>query len=431
MKTSVFILPMGIIIIILLVLNLRKDNFQTTLEQRQIDHDINDRPHVFTNGVVKADKNNEIITKSFLSNLISEYSNHFNANGGANISVQQNKYDLLFKDLIITSEKRNTTKYPNPNTYSMNLNLNIDKIYKAEMIDVYIPAATDDAVNIPTNGNRLYFSYTNGAVSTVGYITILAGTYCSPVSVATELTRQFTIVLPLAGFTLSNTVGVVVNYDKNLNRYVFGDVNYTASGTLIIYPNNGYIIDSATIVTNSITNYLMLNYNDSNTYVSGPIYINSTDNVLYVAPAVPGDYGEYSDTFVPLTKDPQFSNCIMSDVVLTNCKLYLSLGRLNGNTCNIVPDQQDNNIGNVPPIFCQVPNNTTVSSHSVKTMLSQPTVYSSIQFYNPPVSKLNKLDIKWYTDTGNLVRILDHCFTIRVYYFQKRLETTDFSFPIP
>ena len=48
-----------------------------------------------------------------------------------------------------------------------------------------------------------------------------------------------------------------------------------------------------------------------------------------------------------------------------------------------------------------------------------------------PISKLNKLEIKWYTDTGNLVRILDHCFTIRIYYFQKRLDTTDFSFPIP
>ena len=161
------------------------------------------------------------------------------------------------------------------------------------------------------------------------------------------------------------------------------------------------------------------------------MYINSNDNVLYVDTAVPGDYGEYSDTLVPLTNDPQFSNCIISEVVLTNCKLYLSLGKLNGDTCNLIPDQSGNNIGNVPQIFCQVPNNTTTSSRSVKTLLNQPNNFSCIQFYNPPLSRLNKFEVKWFTDTGELVRILDHCFTIRVYYFQKRLDTTDFSFPIP
>ena len=117
--------------------------------------------------------------------------------------------------------------------------------------------------------------------------------------------------------------------------------------------------------------------------------------------------------------------------VLTNCKLYLSLGKLNGDTCNLVPDQSGNNIGNVPQIFCQVPNNTCVSSSSVKTLLNQPHNFNAIQFYNPPISKVNKFEVKWYTDDGELVRILDHCFTIRIYYLQKRIDTTDFSIPIP
>jgi hypothetical protein len=421
-------LSIGIVIIILLYLNLKKDHFKTVQQEKEIDYDNTYRPHGYTNSLKKTD--NSGITKSFLTNLISDYSNHFNANGGANVSVYQNKYDLLFKDIIIGSDKRNKTVYPNPNEYSMKLNLNLDRIYKAELIDVYIPAATDDAVNIPTFANRLYFSYTNTkcciTTSTVGYIIIFAGTYSSPETVACEITRQFNIVLPLAGFKCG--AGVICSYDKNLNRYVFSDMDYDSSGTFIIYPENGYIIDESTIVVNSITEYLMLLGNSN--FISGPKYINSIDNVLFVDTAQPGDYGEYSDTFVPLTKDPQFSNCIISDVVLTNCKLFLSLGKLNGNTCNVVPDQS-NGQGNVPCMFCQIPNNTTVSSHSVKTLLNQPSVYSSIQFYNPPISKLNKMEIKWYTDTGNLVRILDHCFTIRVYYFQKRLDTTDFSFPIP
>ena len=86
---------------------------------------------------------------------------------------------------------------------------------------------------------------------------------------------------------------------------------------------------------------------------------------------------------------------------------------------------------NIPNIFCQLPNNTSVSSKSVKTLLNQPSNYSGIQFYNPPISKINKLEVKWYTDDGDFVRILDHCFTVRIYYFQKRIDTTDFSYPIP
>jgi len=427
LKANTIILPVGIIIMVLLYMNYKKDRFNTNIQNKTIDYDLNYRQHGYTNSLAKSEKN-EIITKSFLTNLINGYANHFNANGGANISTQQNKYDLLFKDLVITSEKRNKTVYPNPNSYSMKLNLSIDRIYKAELIDVYVPAATDDAVNIPTNANRLYFSYTNGTTNTNGYIVIFAGTYESPAAVASEITRQFDIVLPLAGFDKTLSQSVTCSYDRNLNRYVFSDMTYDASGTFIIYPDNGYIIDASTIVINSITEYIMLI--EKQNYISGPKYINSIDNVLYVDNAQPGDYGEYSDTYTPLTNDPQFSNSIMSDVVLTNCKLYLSLGALNGNTCNVIPDQE-NGAGNVPPMFCQIPNNTTVSSNSVKTLLNQPGVYSSIQFYNPPISKLNKLEIKWYTDTGNLVRILDHCFTIRIYYFQKRLDTTDFSFPIP
>jgi hypothetical protein len=127
------------------------------------------------------------------------------------------------------------------------------------------------------------------------------------------------------------------------------------------------------------------------------------------------------------------SNSIVSGLVLTVDKIYLSLGnKLDGDTCNII-QEQDPSIqnGNVPTIFCQVPNNTLISSASVKTLLNQPSFYSNIQFYNPIVNKINRLDIKWYTDDGTLVNILDHSFTLRVYYFQKRFPTTDFSYQIP
>jgi hypothetical protein len=453
MKNKI-VLIIPVIVLILVYLNLKKDSFETIRQSKEVDYDLNYRPHVYTNGVVPAEKNNDLITKSFLKNLISDYTNHFNANGGANVSVYQNKYDLLFKDLLVSSDKRNKTMYPNPNEYSLKLNLMMDRIYKAELIDVYIPAATDDTVNIPANGNRLYYSYTHISCydasgnpccdtscnpvtkSIVGYISILAGTYLSPDAIACELSRQFNLVLPHAGFDVKcGCSGIFVCYDKNLNRYIFGDKCKTQPGSLIIYPQNGYIINADLMVMDSIADYVMLNYTNENItipYTSGPKYINSTsDNVLYVDVAAPGDYGEFNNMYVPSCYDPEFSNCIISGIVLTDCKLFLSLGKLNGNTCNIIPDQNGGNLGNVPPIFCQVPNNTSVSSRSVKTLLNQPSVYSSIQFYNPPISRINRFEIKWYTENGSLVRILDHCFTIRIYYFQKRLETTDFSFPIP
>ena len=160
---------------------------------------------------------------------------------------------------------------------------------------------------------------------------------------------------------------------------------------------------------------------------------NNKENLLEVSIAEPGDFGEQSSVVpfdVPLNRNPEFSNCIISDVVLTNDKIYLSLGQLNGDTCNITNDESGND-NEVSNIFCQVPNNSCVSSAAVKTLLNQPHNFSAIQFYNPPISKVNKFEVKWYTDNGELVRILDHCFTIRIHYFQKRIDTTDFSYPIP
>jgi hypothetical protein len=266
----------------------------------------------------------------------------------------------------------------------------------------------------------------------MGYVVIQSGTYQNPATIANELNRQFNIVLSSAGFTLSRTVGVVVSYERNLNRYIFADRNFSSIGTLVIFPENGYPLPLSTlVVTNSITELLLLNYSGPTIYppyVSGPKKINSSNNILYVDYALAGDHGDSSGGSIPLTNDIVFSNSIISEVVLTCSKIFLSLGKLNGDTCSVIPDQNGSN--NVPDIFCQVPNNTGVGSSSIKTLLNQPSVYSSIQFYNPPISKLQRLDVKWYSEDGNLIRILDHCFTIRIYYFQKRFDTSDFSIPV-
>jgi hypothetical protein len=419
----------------------KKESFQTIEETKREDSDLFYRPHVYTNQVKPALKNNDILTKSSFENMFSEFLKTINVNGppgGANTSYEQNKYDLIFKDILVNSEKRNTERYPNPNEYSVTLNLNLNKIYKAELIEVYVPAATDNVVNIPTFANELYFTYTNGSITTTGYVIIQAGTYLNPESIATELSRQFNTVLHYAGFTLSKTVGVTVIYDRDLNRYIFQDRAFASENTLVIYPTNGYMITPDITVQNSICKYIMLNYAGPviyPPYVSGPRQISWQPGGLYVN--IASSYGEYTDSMgnvqpVPATADTQFSNCIISDVVLTHDKLYLSLGKLNGDTCNILAYETPGNVkGNVQRVFCQVPNNTVVSSAAVKTMLNQPVSYSAIQFYNPLLNQLNRLDVKWYTEEGKLVRILDHCFTLRIFYFQKRIDITDFSYQIP
>ena len=168
-----------------------------------------------------------------------------------------------------------------------------------------------------------------------------------------------------------------------------------------------------------------------NIYITYPQNIDENkEGLLYVAPAHPGDYGEVNGIPVPLNLDCLFSNSIISDLVLTSDKIYLSLGQLNGDTCNI-PNDESGNCNEISNVFCQVPNNTCVSSASVKTLLSQPHTFSAIQFYNPPINKVNIFDIKWIGENGGLLRILEHGFTIRIHYFQKRSGTTDFSYPIP
>jgi hypothetical protein len=444
-----------IIFLVLVLFYFKKDTFYNIQQEDKESYDNYYRPTVFTNQTVPAEKNQRV-SKTQLATLLKEIMVYANGPpGGANVNVEQKKYDLIFKDVLVCSEKRNQLKYPNPNNYYLNLNVKIDKVYKAELIDVYIPAATDESINIPPNGNRLYFTYIKARCCCTphdsscnkipkhkdtsgnhcsschkrvdGYIVIQAGTYLNPETIAKELTRQFTNVISQAGIKVDNHTGITVIYDKNLNRYIFKDRQTCIPATIILYTKNGYVLSAYSEVQCSIAHSLML-FEDY--YISGPKYIDSIKGVLVVRNALPGDYGRYNGRYLALNTDCLFGNCILSDVVLTHCKLFLSLGKLNGETCNITPDENGTN-KNVPPVFCQIPNNTCVSSAAVKTLLNQPHNFSAIQFYNPPISKVNKFEVKWYTDNGELVRILDHCFTIRIHYFQKRIDTTEFSYPIP
>jgi hypothetical protein len=350
------------------------------------------------------------------------------------------QYDVLFKDIIVNSELRNRSNTTNANGYTINFDIIHNEIFKAELIEVYVPSATDTAVNIKAGTNRLYFTYSYGEGSTVsGFIVVQAGTYLNPQSIAKELQRQFDIFF--AESIPDNTslyYGILVSYNLNLNRYMFTDRESFKTESIVLY-TLGDTVPGIGVVNNSMEEVLKLYTSDPDLLVSNPLSINNNNSVSgKVKPVVasPGDYGVYfnngSTGVIPLENDSYFGNTILSNVVLTNCKIFLSLGSEYSTNSTVYFAKGDNNTDNSTPsgkyIFCQVPTNSPVSSNSNRTLLAQPQFFSCTQYYNPVIVNKNSFKVNWYNEYGeSLDNILEHCFTVRFYYYQKNNPVTDTS----
>lgn len=350
------------------------------------------------------------------------------------------QYDTLFKDVIVNSEFRNSGT--SANNYTITFNKITNQIFKAELIEVYIPSTTDTSINITPTSNRLYFKYV-GPSDVYGFIVIQPGSYLSPQALGREIQRQLDIFFSNA-ISPTLTYGFNVTYNVNLNRYIFTDRYLTNSiGSIQIYKKDEVVPGLGTI-SNSIANVLKLytSSSDSALMSSNHIIINPNNNVaglLKPSIATSGEYGQYSDgsttTDIPLTSDIYFGNSIVSDVVLTNCKIFLSLGDTyassndtilfgNGPTNTTISDVTGKQV------FCQVPTNSPASSASVKTLLNQPNFYSCTQYYNPTITNVTTFQVNWYDEYGNsLNNILEHCFTIRFYYYLKSNPNTNVSIP--
>jgi hypothetical protein len=351
------------------------------------------------------------------------------------------QYDILFKDIIVNSELRNNPKETSANGYTINFNIVSNQIFKAELVEVYVPSATDTAVNVKANSNRLYFNYEyNSGDNVKGFIVVQAGTYLNPQAIAKEIQRQFDIFFAEAipGNT-TLTYGINVLYNINLNRYLFSDREPLKTESITIYKEGTNDPDLG-LITNSIEEVLKLYISDPDLLVSNPLTIANNNNVSgQVKPVIssPGDYGYYNQDgntgTIPLENDTFFGNCILSDVVLTNCKIFLSLGPDYCSSTSTVffAKGNNNNDVNTPEgkfIFCQVPTNSPISSSTVRSLLSQPHFFSCTQYYNPTIVNKNNFKVNWYNEYGqSLDNILEHCFTIRLYYYQKNNPVTDIS----
>jgi hypothetical protein len=331
-------------------------------------------------------------------------------------------YDLLFKDLVVCSDRRDITNYPNPTSYVFELDMSLYNIHKAELIDVSIPAATDPHINITPEANRLYMNYN----SNVFYIQTRAGTYYSAMTLCNEIQNHINNTLT----TLSiepNTL--IVQYNLDYNRIVFADTLHAGTGTFCMYPQNGSIIQGSGFqytVQNSMASILKLDTSNEILEAKSIVFKRENDKSMKLVPtaASAGDYGSVNGTNVSLTTPLSGINIstICSDTITCQKGLFMSIDSLNGTTVNMVAGTKK-----TPPIFCRIPTNGEPTSTDNKKMPFVP-VFSAAQVYNPPLAYLRKLDVTFYDDEGNVVNLLDHSFTLRVYYFQK--VNTNSPFPV-
>lgn len=131
-----------------------------------------------------------------------------------------------------------------------------------------------------------------------------------------------------------------------------------------------------------------------------------------------------------------------------NSTLILSIPQMNQNTFRVASNTNGkgtSNQGNNPvqgQVFGQIPDNSTpitpgtLTPNGIISLFIGARMFDTVQFYNPPLNKVNKIDVQWFDTLGNPVYvsstvangvITSFYFTLRVYYFQKRNNTSSFS----
>jgi hypothetical protein len=123
-----------------------------------------------------------------------------------------------------------------------------------------------------------------------------------------------------------------------------------------------------------------------------------------------------------------------------NQTLILSIPQLNQNTFRVAGNATKNNITQ-SSIFCQIPDNCTpitpggLTPNNILSLYIGARMFDTVQYYNPPINKINTIDVLWFApnstsvlvDSGTSGNISSFYFTLRIYYFQKRNNTSTFS----
>ena len=161
-------------------------------------------------------------------------------------------------------------------------------------------------------------------------------------------------------------------------------------------------------------------------------------------------FGEYisfnlgTDNLNQIYKAEVISATIVFDSSLNpsikNKTLILSIPQLNQNTFNVAGNRQGNN-PTQSAIFCQIPDNCTpltpggLTPNNIINLYIGARMFDTVQYYNPPINKVNVIDVAWFSPDGVNIpvggstpgNISDFYFTLRIFYFQKRNNTSLFS----
>jgi len=135
------------------------------------------------------------------------------------------------------------------------------------------------------------------------------------------------------------------------------------------------------------------------------------------------------------------STYLIPDAV-KNSTIILSINQLNGNNLEVSHVNVQS--------FCQIPDNYTPlggdngappkPSNCISSFINN-SPFTAVQFYNPPLSNINKLAISFFdvkgnnlfdpTPSGEYESFIDSFYlTLRFYYFIKRNTATAFSVPV-
>ena len=140
----------------------------------------------------------------------------------------------------------------------------------------------------------------------------------------------------------------------------------------------------------------------------------------------------------------KFNIAINANVI--NKTLLVNIPQLNQNTFYVATNTSGKGgIGDnssQSQIFCQIPENCTpvtpgsLVPNNIISLYIGARMFDTVQYYNPPINKLNKLQISFFDPNGNVIpvsttgdsgTIYSFYFTLRLYYFQKRNTISSFS----
>jgi len=139
----------------------------------------------------------------------------------------------------------------------------------------------------------------------------------------------------------------------------------------------------------------------------------------------------------------KFNSAINTNVV--NQTLIVSIPQLNQNTFRVATNTTSAGYGNNQTqnqIFCQIPDNCTpitpgsLTPNNIISLYIGARMFDTVQYYNPPINKVNSIDVSFFAPNGNSVpvntsgssgTIGTFYFTLRLYYFQKRNNISSFS----